>query len=164
MEDALDVSFFKHFDFDVNVLSFPSPTNEPKLLKIESLLIHLSNMIGKNICQYMTPFPTNTSASDSGMICCSIAQSDENSPLILLATPPTKIIEQKWISAFIPLPPWGGELSATKLVSVNGSYPSIPKNIAKREASLKRQRDGKGKFKRCVTKWVPATDFYEEST
>jgi len=166
MEDALDISFFKKFDFDFAVLP-PTASHrsyEPINLKnkIRRILRHLSQMIGNDICQYTTPFQSE----NDGSYFSSSAHSDENSNFILFALPSSENIEKKWVNAFIPLipfqPTWTLKETPTKLKNLNSS--TIHKSAARREATFKRRREGNGKFKSCVTKWVTATEFSKRSS
>lgn len=142
-----------------------------KCLNMGSFLIHLSFLLKRDISQYARPFSPELVRNGDGIIRCSIEPKDENCKLIISAPPPSKIIEEKWSAAFIPLKPvlvtWRGDVLTTNLVEFESkNLILMQKSAAKREASLKRERDsdGSGKFKRCATKWVTAVDFYKPST
>ena len=149
MGDDFDVNF----DFD----SFNYRSSQPNFLNcdVKSILLHLSLMLGKDICQYPNPYPSQISSVTSD-VNFPIANLDEN----LVAEPSTKILAEKWANAFIPLHPFQFEVSSANFLEIDDRN-EIKTSSAKRNASLRRERDGNGKFKRCTTKWVTAPEFFE---
>jgi len=174
---------FENFDFDKFFEqvsgSGGSHSYEPKYLNVGHVLFHLSKLIGEDICQYKSRFlsPQMKSATpvEDGYICCSVADDSDylNSKIIMVANAPSQIIEERWATAFTPLKPvrltWsdGSECYSAPKLHANGAVEdpiqSIQnkKSAAKREASLKREREDGGKFKRCKTQWIAVTDFYK---
>jgi len=139
-------------------------SNNIILTNFENVLHHLSALLGSNITNYKSRYCTEdipfNQIYDDGYICCSVEEKERmvthSSQYILHAPSPSKIISAKWSTAFIPLSP------VHYRTNYNSELQSSNKNSAKRDASLKRVREESGKFKRCQTKWVPATVFYND--
>ena len=135
---------------------------------IKFYLNHLSLLMGENIANYSSRFePSSTLSANSGYVCCSIPESSMmlvNRKYVLYAIPPSEEVTAKWSTAFIALPPFQNLMYRNYYQQPFGDlYGAVNKTNAKREASLKREREESGKFKRCKTKWVPVTEFYKDT-
>ena len=72
---------------------------------------------------------------------------------ILVADSPSPTISRRW-----------SEVLNANFSPVHNFFPMVGffRSNAKKEASLRRERDDNGKFKKCRTKWIPATEFFDK--
>lgn len=147
----------------------PDPVHKSTMPStVKNILHHLSALLGQDITIYKSRYFSEKISlhhlNDEGYICSSVAENMiavQSTQYLLYAPKPSKIINSKWSTAFMPLSPLS--CSASNCSDVEGELQlqlRATKSSAKREASLKRIREESGKFKRCQTKWVPVTSFY----
>lgn len=98
----------------------------------------------------------------------SIADGSDNKTIILSVPEPVSRVSQlshsfKGAFQLIPLQPLSYPFVPSSASSSEMKLCTKRKSCwAKKLASSRRERVG-GKFKRCATKWVPATDFFQEA-
>eukprot|EP01035_Chromulina_nebulosa_P041459 gene41459-56090_t len=146
---------------------FQQPNLLPTNLKF--LLIHLSQLKGEDPSTYISRYHPNSN-EDNGYTTCAIIENSKRSTAkhILYGKAPALEVTRKWSTAFT---------STLLLEYPNSNSNDIShekdkidatllknKSLAKREASFKRQREESGMFKRCKTKWIPVTEFYNDSS
>lgn len=144
---------------------------QPNLLptNLKFLLFHLSQLKGEDASTYISRYH-QYSNEESGYTHCAIVENSKRSTAkhILFANPPALAVTKKWATAFtativIDYPNSNNQDTSQQNDNTEANL-LRNKNLAKREASLKRQREESGMFKRCQTKWIPVTDFYKDST
>lgn len=146
---------------------FQQPNLLPTNLKF--LLFHLSQLKGDDTSTYTSRYQP-TSNEENGYTTCAIIENSKRSTSkhILYGKSPALEVTRKWSTAFnstvlLEYPTKSSNDMSQQKDTIEATLLKN-KSLAKREASLKRQREESGMFKRCKTKWIPVTEFYNDST